>query len=204
MELGKRIKEQRARQGLSQDDLAARIYVSRQTISSWENDKTYPDVQSLLLLSGVFGASIDELVKGDVETMTKTIDADVRSLNRLNVAMTVSLLLALACIAWFAAQVIAWDWGWAQTVPTALLALLLWGIAVAAGFVAERIKKAHDLATYQEILDYLRGREVDRDTPHGRRVRAASCRSNTARVALFWGLGAVAVTVLVNLVLRAL
>ena len=50
MELGSHIKTRRAELGISQDELAGRIYVSRQTISSWENDKTYPDVQSLLLV----------------------------------------------------------------------------------------------------------------------------------------------------------
>ena len=53
MEIGGRIRELRAVHGMSQDDLAARVYVSRQTISSWENGKTYPDVQSLLLLSEI-------------------------------------------------------------------------------------------------------------------------------------------------------
>ncbi len=44
----------RTARGLSQEDLARSIYVSRQTVSSWENDKTYPDVESLLLLSVLF------------------------------------------------------------------------------------------------------------------------------------------------------
>ena len=51
MQIGARIRDHRTQAGMSQDDLAMRVYVSRQTISSWENDKTYPDVQSLLLLS---------------------------------------------------------------------------------------------------------------------------------------------------------
>lgn len=42
MEIGGRIRELRTAHGMSQDDLAARVYVSRQTISSWENGKTYP------------------------------------------------------------------------------------------------------------------------------------------------------------------
>ncbi|MFR2951163.1 MAG: helix-turn-helix transcriptional regulator [Collinsella intestinalis] len=42
MEVGGRIRELRAAAGMSQDDLAARVYVSRQTISSWENGKTTP------------------------------------------------------------------------------------------------------------------------------------------------------------------
>ena len=60
--------------GLSQEDVAERIFVSRQTISNWETDRTYPDVQSLLLMSDLFGTSIDELVKGDVATMEKAIE----------------------------------------------------------------------------------------------------------------------------------
>lgn len=44
MKIGKHIKEHRADAGISQDDLAQRVYVSRQTISSWENGKTSPNV----------------------------------------------------------------------------------------------------------------------------------------------------------------
>lgn len=69
MELGKQIKKYRNELGLSQDALAEKIYVSRQTISNWENDKNYPDVNSLVLLSEVFKVSIDNLIKGDVEIM---------------------------------------------------------------------------------------------------------------------------------------
>lgn len=66
MELSSQIRSQRLEHGLSQDDLAEVIFVSRQTVSNWENDKTYPDVQSLELLSQLFGITIDELVQGDV------------------------------------------------------------------------------------------------------------------------------------------
>ena len=69
MELSKRIKELRTEKGWSQEALAERIYVSRQTISNWETEKSYPDVQSLLILSNIFGVSLDDLIKGDVDTM---------------------------------------------------------------------------------------------------------------------------------------
>ena len=74
MELPRQLRANRERLDMSQEDVAHAIYVSRQTISSWENGKTYPDVQSLLLLSQLFGVSIDELVKGDVATMEKAIE----------------------------------------------------------------------------------------------------------------------------------
>ena len=87
MEIKEQLKEHRARLGLSQEELADRIFVSRQTISNWETDRTYPDVQSLLLLMrDLFGTSIDELVKGDVATMEKAIENDWKTMSRLTVA----------------------------------------------------------------------------------------------------------------------
>ena len=53
MELGNQIKKYRSEIQISQEQLADRIYVSRQTISNWENEKSYPDVNSLILLSEV-------------------------------------------------------------------------------------------------------------------------------------------------------
>lgn len=57
MELGNQIKKYRNALSLSQDGLAEKVFVSRQTISNWENDKSYPDVNSLVLLSEVFQTS---------------------------------------------------------------------------------------------------------------------------------------------------
>ena len=54
MELGNQIREHRKAMHLSQDDLAEKILVARQTVSNWENGKNYPDIQSLLLLSELF------------------------------------------------------------------------------------------------------------------------------------------------------
>ena len=74
MELGKQIKRYRSELGMFQDTLAEKIYVSRQTVSNWENDKNYPDINSLLRLSEVFHISIDILIRGDVEKMKKEFD----------------------------------------------------------------------------------------------------------------------------------
>lgn len=54
MELSKQIKKYRTEANLSQEELADKIYVSRQTISNWENEKNYPDIKSLVLMSEVF------------------------------------------------------------------------------------------------------------------------------------------------------
>ena len=52
---------------MSQEALAEKVYVSRQTVSNWENDKSYPDVNSLVLLSEVFEISLDQLIKVEEE-----------------------------------------------------------------------------------------------------------------------------------------
>ena len=71
MNLSKQIKKLREEAGYSQEELSEKIYVSRQTISNWENERSYPDIHNLLLLSVLFNVTLDELVKGDVETMKK-------------------------------------------------------------------------------------------------------------------------------------
>lgn len=95
MEFPEQLKTHRQRAGLSQEDLAQRIYVSRQTISNWEMGKTYPDIHSLLL-SNLFDASVDELLKGDVVSMESKLREDSRILGRLSWAMLGFTIAALA------------------------------------------------------------------------------------------------------------
>ncbi len=57
MELGNQIKKYRNELEISQEKLAEKIYVSRQSVSNWENDKNYPDINSLIRLSEVFSVS---------------------------------------------------------------------------------------------------------------------------------------------------
>ena len=61
MELNEQIKKYRTEMNISQEELAEKIYVTRQSISNWENGKTYPDIHSLLLLSSLFGISLEDL-----------------------------------------------------------------------------------------------------------------------------------------------
>lgn len=73
MEIGQKLKTKRTASGLSQEALAEKIGVSRQTISSWENDRSYPDIGSILKLSDLYGVSLDELLKED-ENMRKHVE----------------------------------------------------------------------------------------------------------------------------------
>ena len=77
MEVSAQIKKYRSHMGISQEELAEKVYVSRQTVSNWETGKNYPDIHSILLLSSFFNVSLDQLVKGDVEIMKKEIKENV-------------------------------------------------------------------------------------------------------------------------------
>ena len=65
MEIGKKLKEARQMSGLTQEDVAEKLIVSRQTISNWETEKFYPDILYVLQLSDLYQISLDELLKGD-------------------------------------------------------------------------------------------------------------------------------------------
>lgn len=64
MSLGNNIYNLRSQSGLSQEDLAAKLGVSRQSVSKWETDASVPDVDKLIQLSKIFEITLDELVNG--------------------------------------------------------------------------------------------------------------------------------------------
>ena len=73
MYISKRLKELRTANGFSQEKLAELLDVSRQTISSWENERSYPDVHNLIMLCDIYSVSLDDLMKGDIEMMKKEV-----------------------------------------------------------------------------------------------------------------------------------
>ena len=65
MEIGVKLKEARIKSGLTQENVAEKIQVSRQTISNWENEKSFPDIVNVIKLSDLYNISLDQLLKGD-------------------------------------------------------------------------------------------------------------------------------------------
>ncbi|MCP1638511.1 transcriptional regulator with XRE-family HTH domain [Streptococcus gallinaceus] len=153
MKLGQQIVSYRKSLQLSQEELAEKVYVSRQSISNWENDKTYPDIHSLLLLSQIFQVSLDTLIKGDIEEMKMIINQEERdTFNKDTYVMLI--LLVLSSISIFPLLYFLDWWG-----------LLIWGVLlVPLFFVTNRIeqfKKKYDLQTYKEIVAVSEGRTLD-------------------------------------------
>ena len=157
MELSKRIKELRTEKGWSQETLAERAYVSRQTISNWETEKSYPDVHSLLILGDVFGVSLDELIKGDVDTMKETITKnDGKEMKKLyNLAGMITLAALASAVL---ASVL-------NAEPLRLLFAMLTGAFWVATFIAfhkmGKIQMENDVQTYREVIAFMNGETLD-------------------------------------------
>lgn len=63
MLLGEKLKSSRIKKGYSQNDVAEELHISRQSISKWENDISYPDLDNLVKLSTCYQVSTDHLLK---------------------------------------------------------------------------------------------------------------------------------------------
>lgn len=152
MEIGEQIKKYRTEMGLSQDRLAEKIFVSRQTISNWENNKNYPDVKSLLLLSCLFNVSLDMLVKGDLEKMKEEIkEEDIISFKKLSNIFTV--FLAAMILLPIPLKMFVGNSGMVIWVLIAIGAIY-YGVKV------EKMKKNFDIQTYKEIINFVEGKDI--------------------------------------------
>lgn len=153
MELGNKIKYYRNEKELSQEELAERVYVSRQTISNWENNKSYPDINSIVLLSEIFEISIDNLIKGDVEQMKKEINSeDVKKLNLYSSIMLILMLVATILLMPMLKFI-----GLYGFIPYFVLV----GCAMFFAIKVDKIKKDNDIQTYKEIVAFTEGKRLD-------------------------------------------
>lgn len=77
MQLGQAIAQIRKERGLTQEAFAKMYNVTRQTVSNWENEKSYPDLSTVVKISDEFNVSLDVLLKGDF-CMVKDIDKKIK------------------------------------------------------------------------------------------------------------------------------
>ncbi|MGG4033974.1 helix-turn-helix transcriptional regulator [Paenibacillus cisolokensis] len=79
MIFAEKLKMERKKKGWSQEELAAKLFVSRQSVSKWENGQNYPSIEVIINLSDLFGVTIDELLRSD-EELTKKVIRDGKKL----------------------------------------------------------------------------------------------------------------------------
>ena len=96
-DIGKNIKEFRLRSHYSQEEMAEKLYVTRQTISNYETGKSRPDVDTLIRIADIYGVDVNQLIYGENEmTRDEVIRKNVR------IGICVFLILAMAVfIHWF-------------------------------------------------------------------------------------------------------
>lgn len=156
MELGKQIRKYRCDFSMSQEELAEKIFVSRQTISNWENDKSYPDVNSLVLLSEVFHTSIDHLIKGDMTMMKEKIkEEDKKEFEKASQIYTILffiMIISFIPLIKFCGYIGMIIW------------IILMIITLYTAFKVEKKKKQFNIQTYREIIAFMEGTELDEMT----------------------------------------
>lgn len=100
MEIGKKLKDARMRSGFTQESVAKKVNVSRQTISNWENEKSYPDIISVIELSNLYSISLDELLKGDEKMMEHLEESTnvVKSTRKLIGAILLNIITVILLV----------------------------------------------------------------------------------------------------------
>lgn len=152
MDIGTRIKKYREKLNISQDELALKVFVSRQTISNWETNKSYPDIKSLTMLSNIFNVSLDKFIKGDIEEMRKKVDkGKIKEFNVMSY-----IFLAEMLIVTISAYPLAKMDGYIGVVIWVLFFAITFGTAT----IIERWKKDNDIETYKEILAFIDGKPL--------------------------------------------
>ena len=97
MKFGDKLKDARLKAELTQEAVAGRIGVSRQSLSSWENDRTYPDLASVLKLSDLYELSLDDLLREDME-LRRRMEQNRKRWENLGGALHDFALLLVACV----------------------------------------------------------------------------------------------------------
>lgn len=157
MELNKQIKKYRTNMNLSQEEFAEKIYVTRQTVSNWENEKSYPDIHSILLMSSLFDVSLDQLIKGDLDIMKEEIKFernanDIKKFNRYGAIFTVLLTVSI-----ISAAPLAYFFNFYGMAAY----LILWVVTMFFAIKVEKYKKEHNIQTYKEIVAFCNGERLD-------------------------------------------
>jgi len=153
LELNTQIKKYRTNMNLTQEELAEKVYVTRQTISNWENNKNYPDIHSLLLLSTFFNVSLDQLIKGDIDIMKEEIKkSEIEKLNHYGNIFTLLLLVTM----FSAVPLMIFLNYYGMIIFTVLFALTMYF-----AHKVEKCKKDNDVQTFKEILSFTEGKRLD-------------------------------------------
>ena len=152
MELGNKIKAYREKENMSQDELALKVFVSRQTISNWETNKTYHDIKTLSLLSHIFNITLDDFIKGDIKEMKEIIDEKkIKKFHSLGVIYSIELIVLMIS-------------AYPLFKFLDIIGIIIWGIwaiiTLTTAIFIEKFKKTNNIQTYKEIVAFSEGKQL--------------------------------------------
>ena len=102
MKIGDKLKNARLKKSMTHEEVAEKLFVSRQSISNWENNKTYPDIGNVIALSDLYQISLDELLKGSDNFMKHLEEStDIVESNKKLIFIIVIALIAMIVMALF-------------------------------------------------------------------------------------------------------
>ena len=167
--VGERVRERREAAGLTQAELARRVYVSRQTVNNWETGRTLIDVQSLTLVATELGTSASELLgEHGLEAVRAEADSRhelVRLLLRAALAYAVFFVATVTSL--YANWLLDWDTSTGRGLYLLALSLRLFA-CLWSGACATRVTRymrEHDLADATRLWAFLEGRDTEDALP---------------------------------------
>lgn len=153
MKIGYKIQHYRINHNYSQEQLAEHLQVSRQTISNWENNKSYPDIHNLLLMTDLFHISLDDLIKEDLPQMINTVEKYQRHIFK-KTSIIFAILIFIMII---------------SAIPIAkylsLIGNLIWFVGIVLptfyyAYKVEKDKKKYQIKTYKSIKNFVEGQSL--------------------------------------------
>lgn len=109
MEINEKLKKARSTAMLTQEQIAEKLMVSRQTISNWENGKSLPDIVSVMKLSDLYQISLDELLKGDQKMKEKMVKDAATAKKNERVILIGGVLVFIVGVIYFVSTFVGGD-----------------------------------------------------------------------------------------------
>ena len=182
MDIGLQIKKFREQHKISQEELALKIFVSRQTVSNWETNKSCPDIKSLIALCNIFNVSLDDFIKEDIKEMREIVEkATIKKFNLMGFVYLVELLILIIS----AYPLFSID-GYVGVV----IWLCLFAITLYTASKIEKFKKTYDIQTYKEILAFIDGKQLTYDE-----TQQELGKRNYQKIIFAFGAGVIALVV---------
>lgn len=154
MQIGNQIKKYRESLNLSQEQLADKIFVTRQTISNWETNKNYPDIKSISLLCNLFDVSLDQFIEGDIEEMKKIIsEKEMNDYNRISIIFTIEMIIFLLS---------SYPLLKFLQIPGVIIWSVIAIITLITSLKIEKFYKKYDIRTYKEIVAFTEGKSLSK------------------------------------------